>query len=162
MNDLTKLNTLLDEAIAILNALRNQMVDEAQPDEPEIYDLDKLKAAALSGHGLSAHGIIFKVNIGFYGMIRGSGSGDNPKYRDKYIKKGALIEFRYEHSAHCRDVDNDYWMIDPVVLAFKCTPFGRIKENVNFGNKNNLQEILDQRLYNSLLVRPEAMNGETP
>ena len=46
MNDLTKLNTILDEAIAKLNALRQKTVDEAQPDKfifQEINAIDLLK-----------------------------------------------------------------------------------------------------------------------
>lgn len=103
------------------------------------FDLDKLKNSAINGHGLSCHGVVFRVISGFYAM---KNKGNN-QYEGKYINKGSLVEFRYPHSAHCRDVDDDYWMIDPVILAFKCKPFGKIKESVSFENKLNLKEIIE-------------------
>ena len=105
------------------------------------FDLDKLKNAAIKGYGLSSHGVVFRVISGFYAMQ----DAGKDIYKRKYIKEGELIEFRFAHSAHCRDIEDDYWMIDTVVLAFKCKPFGRIREDIRFANNLKLKDIIEHQ-----------------
>lgn len=108
-------------------------------------------------------GYIFKVKSGFTAEIHRAyfvkdniilnekiDSWDKKLYENKYIKKDEFIEFRFEYDAHCRDIENNYWRIDQSILALKCEPFARIKEDVRFGNKHNLKEIIDNKLYDEL------------
>ena len=108
----------------------------------EKFNTKEFKEYAIKDTVIDGHGVIFRTISGFYGMVDSS----KGKYETVYIKKGDLIQFRYQHSAHCRNMDNIYFMIDTVVLAFKCVPFARIHEDVCFGNKHNLKEIVENQL----------------
>ena len=125
--------------------------------------IEYLKYAAVNNYGLKSHGFIYRVLTGFTarltdtvyikdGMVMTTSFDESGfrAYKEKYIKAGSLIEFRYECDAHCRDTDNDYWMIDPSILALKCTPFAKIEESVRANNKLNLKEILEHKKYKLL------------
>ncbi|HEX5328853.1 hypothetical protein [Sulfuricurvum sp.] len=132
--------------------------------------IEKTIIAAKNNHGLQSHGIIYEVLTGFRAslnnpyyikdrqiMMGNYEDADHRAYREKYIEKGSFIEFRYEYDAHCRDEDNDYWRIDPCILALKCEPFAKINDEIRFENKLNLKDILEQKLY--LRFEEEAING---
>jgi hypothetical protein len=111
-------------------------------------------------YSLYSHGVIYKVNTGFRAeltktlyiknnevMTEKYEEADFRVHPTKYIEKGSFIEFRYENDAHCRDEDNDYFRIDPSILAIKCEPFAQIDEKTRFENNLKLKEILEQKLY---------------
>jgi len=122
--------------------------------------IDYLKSAASNGYGLCSHGFIYKVLEGFIARLNHTfyikngivittdlDQADFKTYKEKFIKAGSLIEFRYEYAAHCRDIDDDYWMIDPAILALKCTPYAQINKDTKFEGKLNLKEILELKKY---------------
>jgi hypothetical protein len=122
--------------------------------------MDYIIECAKNNYGLRSHGFLYKVTNGFSAMlVRGIYIKDNKvmsesfkekdyiAYRTKYIKKGSIIEFRYECNAHCRDIDNDYWVIDKSILALCCEPYAKIEKNTRWENKLNLKEILEKKLY---------------
>jgi len=125
---------------------------------------DYIIECAKHNYGLRSHGFLYKVTNGFVAnLTNGFYIKDNElmkdnfsekdfvTYKTKYIKKGSVIEFRYEYDAHCRDTDNDYWRIDKSILALCCEPFAKINEDIRLQNKLNLKEILDEKLYIELL-----------
>jgi len=109
-------------------------------------------------------GYIFKTRSGFTAEIHETyyikdnellnsnfEDADFRTHPSKYIKKNEFIEFRFEYDAHCRDIENEYWRIDQSILAMKCEPFARIKEDVRFGNKHSLKDIIENKLYDELI-----------
>ncbi len=122
--------------------------------------IEYLQYAAKNNYGLKSHGFIYHVDCGFTAKLTDTvyikdkevltssfDEADYRAYKEKYIKKGSIIEFRYECNAHCRDIDNDYWEIDPSILALKCTPYAKINQDVKWNNKLNLKEILENKEY---------------
>ena len=116
-----------------------------------------------NGYSINFSGYIFRVKSGFTAELHKTyyikdnqiinsnfNDADLRAYPNKYIKKGSFIEFRFEFDAHCRDIENDYWRIDQSILALKCEPYARIKEDIRFGNKHNLKEIIENKLYDEL------------
>lgn len=108
-------------------------------------------------------GYIFKAKSGFTAQLNrniylkddeilkeGLDNATKIVYENKYIKKGELLEFRYEYDAHCRDMEDDYWRIDQSILALKCEPFAKIREDIRFGNKHNLKKIIENKLYDEM------------
>lgn len=117
-----------------------------------------------NGYGLRSHGFLYKVTNGFTAidhnniyikdnkvMIEKYDEADFRAYKTKYIKEGSIIEFRFSYDAHCRDIDNDYFVIDKSILALCCEPFAKIDENIRWENKLKLKEILEQKLYTKLI-----------
>lgn len=126
--------------------------------------IEYLKHAAQNDYGLKSNSFIYEVKCGFRSELSGAiyikdnqimtenfKYADKRTYETKYINKGALIEFRYEYDAHCRDIDNDYFRIDPCILALKCVPFAKIKKQTRWENRLNLKEILEQKLYDKII-----------
>lgn len=130
--------------------------------------MDYVIECAKNNYGLRSHGFLYKVTNGFTAMLHNtiyikdnmimSGKFDRADYRayeTKYIKKDSIIEFRFECDAHCRDTDNDYWVIDKSVLALCCEPFAKIEENISWENNSKLKEILENKTYQLMEHREE-------
>ncbi len=150
----------------IQNKRQNKNDDEEEKKMNKSELIEKTIFAAKNNYGLPSHGIIYKVLTGFMAklnspyyvkdgqiMTEKQDEADHRAYREKYIDKDSLIEFRYECYAHCRDADNEYWCIDPCVLALKCEPFAKIDGTTRWENKLNLKEILEQEKY--ILIEDE-------
>lgn len=123
---------------------------------------DMIKQAQ-RGYSLGIHGVIFEVIQGFTAELHGGvyikdgvvmtrdyDKADRTLHDTKYINKGELIEFRFEYDAHMRDVDNDYFRIDPSILIVKCIPKYKIEEGTRWNNKLELKEILDGKHYKEI------------
>lgn len=126
--------------------------------------MDYVIECAKNNYGLRSHGFLYKVTNGFTAIIhRAIYIKDNKimteryneveykVYKTKYIKKDSIIEFRFECDAHCRDLDNEYFVIDKSILALCCEPFAKINENIRYGNNHNLKDILEQELYEEIV-----------
>ena len=122
--------------------------------------LEYIREASKNGWGLQSHGFIYEVMSGFSAkshttiylkdgivMTEKFGDSDCKVYEESYIKKGSFIEFRFECNFHFRDEEDDYYEIDPSIVAVKCVPFAKIDEVVKWNNVLKLSEILKQKLY---------------
>jgi hypothetical protein len=119
---------------------------------------DYIIECAKNNYGLISHGFLYKVTNGFTARIsQGVYIKDNKVidtnlnekdyvvYKTKYIKKGSIIEFRHGCDAHCRDIDDDYWVIDKSILALCCEPYAKINYRIFNDNNLSLKQILEQK-----------------
>lgn len=90
-------------------------------------------------------GMLLKVERGFWT------SGKDRKLKEFaakcYIPKGEIIEIRYPYEWHFRTQSNHYDHVSPDVLCKKCSFFGVVKDDIRFGNKHDLRQIIEQNLY---------------
>ena len=63
------------------------------------------------------------------------------------IKKGSVIEIRFQFSWNFRTECDVYCNAKPDVLIKNCSFYGKIHENIRFGNKHKLAEILTEGHY---------------
>lgn len=68
--------------------------------------------------------------------------------KSKFVK-GDIIEIRYPYEWHFRDEQQEYHHAKTVTLTKNCTFYGKIHEEIRFGNKHNLKEILEQKLFHT-------------
>lgn len=103
-------------------------------------------------------GIILKVEKSFIGIKRESISYtkiEENQFKDalihydcaEYINKGRFIEIRYPYEWHFRTCYNSYYQAPEDILRECCSYVGRIYQNIKFGNRHELKEILEQKLY---------------
>lgn len=57
------------------------------------------------------------------------------------------IEIRYPYAWHFRTEDGNYYHATEEMIQKNCILFGKILEDVRFGNRCSLEEILRLRLY---------------
>lgn len=63
------------------------------------------------------------------------------------IFKGDILEIRYPYAWHFRTVENWYDHVDEKTLIKYCTFYGTIDSDVQFSNKHDLKQILDEKLF---------------
>ncbi|NOQ31810.1 MAG: hypothetical protein GQ570_11870 [Helicobacteraceae bacterium] len=125
--------------------------------------IEYVREASKNGWGLQSHSFIYEVLSGFSAKSHTTiylkdgivlkeklDTADKRVFEETYIKKGSFIEFRFECNFHFRDENDDYYEIDPSIVAVKCIPFAKINEDVRWNNKLNLNEILDKELYTKM------------
>ena len=89
-------------------------------------------------------GVLLKVERGFWTSGKETQSGLKSKV---YLPKGKILEIRYPYEWHFRTIENHYDHATPETLIKKCSFFGKIHEDIRFGNRHELKQILDQELY---------------
>jgi hypothetical protein len=70
----------------------------------------------------------------------------NREIRIKLLQ-GEFIEIRFPFEWHFRTIDNIYLHAFPQEILKHCRLYGTINEDVNFANKKDLKEILEEGLY---------------
>ena len=91
-------------------------------------------------------------------------SGDDKDYGFKckrFVPKGAIIEIRFPYAWHFRTENNQYYHATEKTLISKCEFFGSVDEEIKFGNKHELKQILEDGLYNKasdfqLVLKPKS------
>jgi hypothetical protein len=71
------------------------------------------------------------------------------KMRIRY-QRDEYLEIRYPFAWHFRTVDNIYMHAEPSEILKHCRYIGEIDENIKFGNRHRLAEILEQKLYKAV------------
>jgi hypothetical protein len=67
--------------------------------------------------------------------------------RQTKLNNGEFIEIRYPFDWHFRTEDNEYFHAEPDMIYQNCMYIGEILQEVQFGNKANLEEIIRLKLY---------------
>ena len=110
--------------------------------------IEYIREASAKGWGLRSHDFIYEVLQGFSAKSTNTiyikdnevlnqkfDTADFRAYKIEYIKKGAFIEFRYECNFNFRDEKNNYYEVDPSIIAVKCIPFAKILQEVKWNNE---------------------------
>jgi hypothetical protein len=79
-------------------------------------------------------------------FMTSSKGGSNKYKRPIVLTKNELIEIRYPYAWHFRTLDNHYLHAEPDDILKNCELFATIWDNVRFGNKCNLNEIVNSSL----------------
>lgn len=67
--------------------------------------------------------------------------------RRMLIEENEIVEFRYHCDIHFRTIDDIYCVLDEDTFYKHFKPYGDIYEQVRFGNRCKLKDILEHHLY---------------
>jgi hypothetical protein len=85
-----------------------------------------------------------------------TGDKKTPRKAIVNLDRDEFIEIRYPFAWHFRTVDGIYLHADPVEIMKNCRLFGTICEDIRFGNRHKLQQILDEKLYKAVWEESEV------
>ncbi len=66
------------------------------------------------------------------------------------MKQNEFIEIRYPFEWHFRTESSEYAHLYPEDILRYCRLYGKINEDVRFGNRHSLKEIMEQHLYKAI------------
>lgn len=73
-------------------------------------------------------------------------------YLHEKIPVGMKIEIRFPYAWHYRTEENKYYQSDEDEILKYCRLVGNVREDIKWNNRHNLDEILQQGLWNALAV----------